>query len=504
MTVSDPVNGPGDLKAAARLLIEYMPGATAIFDREMRYVAVTDDWLREYGIRDRAVIGECHYDVFPEMPERWRALHRRCFDGESLQAEDDAFVGADGRAQRIDWQMRPWRDAAGAVAGIVLISRKVTQNHVAAEALRMSEARLSSVFAAMSEGLVIHGADGRIVDLNRAAETLLGLTRDQILGRTSMDPRWRAVHEDGSDYPGDEHPAMVTLRTGLPQHHRIMGVQTGDGETRWLSVNSEPLPTSDDPSAGAAVATFADVTRERNDFDRIRALAQRLETAREDERRAAAHSLHEGIAQELYAARLAVSRLGAKSAGSIDVANACELIERRLEKCLTDMRQVANDLRPSSLALLRVAEALNAHAKYFGPLAGLDIQILEMGSFPTLNEPTRMLLFRIAQEALTNISKHAAATSVTVTLASNESGLLMDIEDDGCGISDEAASKPGSLGLLGIRERMHARHGTFRIQRNLGRPGTTLSVGLPLEGAVAHPRVPVQTTTDDEKADAHD
>lgn len=472
------------LVEAARQLIAYMPGATAILDREMRYLAVTDRWVSDYDLADRRLIGASHYAVFPEIPERWHALHRRCLAGESLDAEDDPFVRSDGRTEWIDWQMKPWRDASGEIAGIVLISRNVTERHEFLAALRANEARLARVFAAMSEGLVIHARDGHIIDLNEAAETVLGLTRDQILGRTSLDPDWRAIREDGSEYPGDEHPAMVTLRTGVAQHRVVMGVHTAGEHTRWLSVNAEPLPPSDDPKAAAVIATFADVTREVDDLRRIRELAQRLATVREEERRAVAHALHEGIAQELYATRLAVSRLRARSSGVEGVITACELIDQRMDKCLKDMRQIVNDLRPESLQLLRVADALTLHAHHFGELSGLDIQVKESPGFATLNASSRLILFRIAQEALTNIAKHAGAASVTLTLHSDENEVMMDVEDDGRGIADADLTKPRSTGLLGIQERLRALQGRFRISRNVGRPGTTLSVSLPLHEAV--------------------
>ncbi len=78
----------------------------------------------------------------------------------------------------------------------------------------------------MSEGLVFQPQNGQIVDANSAAERILGLSRDQLLSKASMDPNWQAIREDGTPFPGSEHPAMVTLRTGQPIHNQIMGVRT--------------------------------------------------------------------------------------------------------------------------------------------------------------------------------------------------------------------------------------------------------------------------------------
>ncbi len=108
-------------------------------------------------------------------------------------------------------------------------------------------------------GVVVQLASGEIVYSNPAAERILGLTLDQMAGRTSLDPRWRATHEDGSPFPGDTHPAMVALRTGESVRDVVMGIHTPDGALRWISIRAEPIPGPDGRPA-SVVATFFDVT----------------------------------------------------------------------------------------------------------------------------------------------------------------------------------------------------------------------------------------------------
>lgn len=129
-----------------------------------------------------------------------------------------------------------------------------------AERLRGSEHLYRSVIAAMEEGIVIHNSTGEIVTHNRSAEQILGLSHDQLMGRTSTDPRWRSVHQDGSPFPGEDHPAMITLNSGEPQHGVIMGVYTPDERLTWISVNSQPVMKADNQHPSAVVATFVDVT----------------------------------------------------------------------------------------------------------------------------------------------------------------------------------------------------------------------------------------------------
>lgn len=128
-------------------------------------------------------------------------------------------------------------------------------------ALARAETRYQSVIESMTEGMVVHGPSGAIIDSNPAASTILGLSEDELFGRSSPDPRWRAMREDGGAFPGEDHPAMVTLRTGEPQHGIIMGIETPSGERRWISINSYPVRRSTDGRVDQVVAVFRLVER---------------------------------------------------------------------------------------------------------------------------------------------------------------------------------------------------------------------------------------------------
>ena len=139
-------------------------------------------------------------------------------------------------------------------------AQDVTSSVQRERALADREGVLTSVFAAMSEGVVIHGQGGEILEANPAALSILGLSRDELMGRTSVDPRWQSVRVDGSSYPGIDHPAMVTLRTGNALREQIMGVHDPKRGFRWISINSDPVWGDEGTSPKAAVATFLDIT----------------------------------------------------------------------------------------------------------------------------------------------------------------------------------------------------------------------------------------------------
>jgi PAS domain S-box-containing protein len=121
-----------------------------------------------------------------------------------------------------------------------------------------ARAEAESIIDGMSEGLVIQRENGSIEKFNQEALNILGLTADEMAGRTSMDPRWQAFREDGTSFPGHEHPAMISLATGKPVRDVTMGLRLPSGEMRWIRINSTPFSSA----TGRKVAsTFQDVTQ---------------------------------------------------------------------------------------------------------------------------------------------------------------------------------------------------------------------------------------------------
>ena len=143
--------------------------------------------------------------------------------------------------------------------------------------LRDAEVRAATLFASMEQGVVYQDADGRIIDANPAATRLLGLSLDQLQGRTSVDPRWRAVREDGSPFAGEDHPAMVSLRTRQPTHGVVMGVGVGGAEERrWILVDAVPEFRPGEEAPYRVFTTFTDITARRAGEEKIRQSEQRF------------------------------------------------------------------------------------------------------------------------------------------------------------------------------------------------------------------------------------
>lgn len=112
-------------RARLEAFVEHAPAAVAMFDREIRYVAVSNQWIIDYHLQNQDIIGRSHYDVFPDLPPRWREVHRRCLDG-AVERNDKDNWDSSGGEQYLKWEVRPWYDGTGSVAGIMMITEDIT------------------------------------------------------------------------------------------------------------------------------------------------------------------------------------------------------------------------------------------------------------------------------------------------------------------------------------------------------------------------------------------
>jgi len=226
-------------------------------DAEDRFVEVSPSWSAVLGWRLDELIGTSFLDlVHPEDRERTKDEARMLVREQATTGGfDSRFRHKDGRYVTLSWEV--------VVHGQMLYAagRDITMQRAKETALARSESHLHALFEGMGEGVVVQNTSGHIIGFNSAAERILGLPKAQLIGLTSMDPRWRALRADGSPFPGDEHPAMVTLRTGEPMRDVVMRVHRPAGDEVWLGINSQLTDATDDRDR-VVVTTFRDITRE--------------------------------------------------------------------------------------------------------------------------------------------------------------------------------------------------------------------------------------------------
>ena len=156
-------------------LTEHAPAAIAVLDRNMRYLAASARWCKEYRLDDKEIIGASHYELVPDLPETWHDAYRRGLAGEVLRADADRFERSDGTVQWVRWEIWPWRDDSGAVGGIILATEDVTESVIAEQQLRESESRLSLALKAADTAVwEIDVATGRLLPADELLFTMLG------------------------------------------------------------------------------------------------------------------------------------------------------------------------------------------------------------------------------------------------------------------------------------------------------------------------------------------
>ena len=110
-----------------QIFIKHAPASLAMFDRNMRYIAVSNRWITDYQLGNKQILGRSHYDIFPEIPESWKTVHRRGLAGETVRADEEKFIRADGTVQWLSWEVIPWYTAENTVGGIVLFTEDITE-----------------------------------------------------------------------------------------------------------------------------------------------------------------------------------------------------------------------------------------------------------------------------------------------------------------------------------------------------------------------------------------
>lgn len=274
-----------DSEELYRGISESVPTSIVITDRSGRVVDLSPHHVAQFG---RGKTGREDYigKLLPERPsvvaanltqEYWGVLRGKGFREEAvrfpkLSGGGEAYLDVSGVPLVRD----------GKVTGAVFIHQDVTDRKRGEDALWESEERHRTLFETLAQGVVYQEADGTIISANPAAQRILGLTLDQMRGRTSMDPRWKAIRADGSELPGEEHPSMLSFLSGNPVLGAVMGVFCPtQNKERWIEVDAVPLFKKGADKPHQVYATFSDITDRRLAEQRLMESEERHKTVSE-------------------------------------------------------------------------------------------------------------------------------------------------------------------------------------------------------------------------------
>nr|MCU0537170.1 PAS domain S-box protein [Hydrococcus sp. Prado102] len=250
-----------------RLFVKYAPVSVAMFDRNMLYIAASQRWVDNYNLGSiEAILGRSHYDIFPQVPDRWRQVHQRGLAGESAKCEDDLLVLADGSQQFLRWEVQPWHDSLDEVGGILVFVEDISDRIHAEIALKNSERRYASLAKLSPVGIWRSDRNGRDTYANDRCCEIMGLAPGESLGLN-----WAiALHPDDRERVLQEW--LQAVEKNLPFHSEYR-FQHADGTIRW--VIGEALPeTDDDERIIGYIGTITDISDRKQTETILRQQAQ--------------------------------------------------------------------------------------------------------------------------------------------------------------------------------------------------------------------------------------
>ncbi|MGK7889506.1 MAG: PAS domain S-box protein [Leptolyngbyaceae cyanobacterium] len=196
-----------------QLFVRHTPAAIAMLDRDVRYVLHSDRWLQDYGLESQDIIGRSHYEVFPEIPERWKQDHQDCLRGEVLSCDEDSFERLDGTTEWLRWELYPWYTSHDEIGGLIMFTEVTTERHRMQRELQMANERLETEvqfrtreLRHVNQQMQFHlnntplamiewTADRRVKRWSHQAEAIFGWSEEEMMGRSLTDPDWVFVHE---------------------------------------------------------------------------------------------------------------------------------------------------------------------------------------------------------------------------------------------------------------------------------------------------------------------
>lgn len=370
-----------------------------------------------------------------------------------------------------DSQIEDLRRLAGVV--MALIEARADRDRVQARqaALEQSEQRLHTLTDASPAPIGYVDSMQRYVFVNSAYERLFGKPRESIVGLTietligakayarAKDPIERALK-------GETVTFENTTAGPCQRHLQVNFVPDRAAE----GVRGVFILTSD------ITARVEEDLRRQNEI--LRAMSTTLREDIEAERKRIAHALHDEMGQDLSAISMQVGRLLRNRSEDKPLVDIAHHIQKILVDAGAAMRRIIADLRPLALDDLGIAVAAKSLAQKIENASGVSIDLTVEGEFADLPEACQTALYRILQECLTNIVKHAQATEAFVRLISRPGRLELTVEDNGCGCSEAAQTKQGHYGVLSMQERANALGGTATIDSAPGH-GTKVTVSIP-------------------------
>jgi PAS domain S-box-containing protein len=356
-----------------------------------------------------------------------------------------------------------------------VILRDITERLHAEERHARLAARLAGLLDSAMDAIITVDEQQRIVLYNRAAERIFGWTSEQMMGAALeqlMPERFRASH--GAHLHRFERTGITSRRMG---DGTVLYGLRATGEEFPMEASISQLDTAE---GKLFTVILRDITERVRAQEELSAFAAEAHTLREGEKARIARELHDELAQALTALKMDTIWLRDNATAEPDktVSKLAEMVTM-LDTTVAATRRIAADLRPLLLDDLGLGPAIEWLAHTFSQRTGVPCEV-SVDEELELQEPYATAVFRIVQESLANVGKHANASQAGVLIARTRHAVMLEVRDDGLGFSTDAPRKPHSLGLMGLRERAQLLKGTVSIDSEPGK-GTRVQVRIPVQ-----------------------
>jgi PAS domain S-box-containing protein len=266
-------------ETTSRLFIDHAPAALAMFDREMRYVLVSERWKKDYGLSEKSILGKKHYDIFPEITEEIKEVHRQALSGKTISKEEDRFVRADGSVQWLKWETLPWYNIQHEIGGIVIMSEDITKKKEAEFELNKSMARFQTLVEQIPAITYIAALDENSTTLyiSPQVEIYLGYSPDAY--KSNPDIWLERLHPDDRDRVLQETFSNRSEQLPLISEYRML---SKDGHVVWFR-DEASLVYDTDGQPMFLQGLMMDITEQKNNEQELERYVARVESLLEIE-----------------------------------------------------------------------------------------------------------------------------------------------------------------------------------------------------------------------------
>ncbi|NQT23867.1 PAS domain S-box protein [candidate division KSB1 bacterium] len=343
--------------------------------------------------------------------------------------------------------------------------------------LKQNQAWLSTILTSLGEAIIVTDAEGAVQFINPKGEEISGYKQDEVIGNRLEE--YIHFQDEKTGAPIIWNPIKeIKSQTGLDQL-KVLNLISKSGSI--IPIEETVAPILDDLDQLIGIVTiFRDVTRQREYQQRLREFSAYLQTVQENERTHIAREIHDELGQTLTALKMDVSWLRRKIEDiPIHIEQKMSMMTELIDQTILRVKKITSELRPGLLDDLGLAAAIEWQSDEFSKRTEIPCRVMIRPEDLTLNNLLSTSLFRVFQEALTNIMRHANATEVEVNLIKHTHEVELKIKDNGCGIQKSQINDPKSFGLIGIRERIQFIGGHVHIHGIKGK-GTTIQVLITL------------------------